>query len=512
MLAAIAQAEVPQLITVQGRLTDASGAPVTDGPYLIKFKIYGSADGSDSLWSSGFQTVTLSKGLFTYQLGSSEPLPEDLFTDTLRWLGITVGTDAEITPRTRLTSQAYASQSLRADTSRISATVYENAITGAEILDGTIMDADISSTAEIAPSKISGTVATLSGVNHFTADNYIDSGATFYIGENTLRADNNGIIVGNTYNPPSPGYLFTLSRFYDTSSSCFGLKNFVANSDTGDVYACYISAGYSSSQGDGSVYGIRTSVGYSSGGNGTVYGFYGNVNNNLSSSSSRYGAYISSGSSSNTAGYSYGVRASAYGGLGTYAVYGYAKYGVNSNYAGYFNGDVHVTGTMSKAGGSFKIDHPLDPEHKYLQHSFVESPDMMNIYNGNVILDAAGEATVVLPDYFEALNMDFRYQLTAIGAPGPNLYVAEEISGNRFRIAGGEPGMKVSWQVTGIRHDKWAEAHRVQVEVDKRPEEIGKYIHPEEWGQPIERSVDYDNIKEDLEAAEERARDNFEAP
>ena len=54
-----------------------------------------------------------------------------------------------------------------------------------------------------------------------------------------------------------------------------------------------------------------------------------------------------------------------------------------------------------------------------------------------------------LPDYFQAFNGDFRYQLTAIGAPGPNLYIAEEISGNRFKIAGGKAGSKVSWQVTG---------------------------------------------------------------
>jgi hypothetical protein len=109
------------------------------------------------------------------------------------------------------------------------------------------------------------------------------------------------------------------------------------------------------------------------------------------------------------------------------------------------NGNLSVTGTLSKASGSFKIDHPLDPANKYLYHSFVESPDMMNVYNGVIVLDAHGQAWVQLPDYFEALNQDFRYQLTAIGAPGPNLYVAKEVSGNRFRIAGGKPHAKVSW-------------------------------------------------------------------
>ncbi len=82
--------------------------------------------------------------------------------------------------------------------------------------------------------------------------------------------------------------------------------------------------------------------------------------------------------------------------------------------AAYFSGDVYVNGTLGKAGGGFKIDHPLDPANQYLQHSFVESPDMMNVYNGNIRTDANGEATVMLP-LFEALNRDFRYQLTVIG-------------------------------------------------------------------------------------------------
>ncbi|MCK4597432.1 hypothetical protein KAU04_05305, partial [bacterium] len=120
--------------------------------------------------------------------------------------------------------------------------------------------------------------------------------------------------------------------------------------------------------------------------------------------------------------------------------------------AGYFSGNVTVTGTLSKGGGSFKIDHPLDPANKYLYHSFVESPDMKNLYDGVVNLDNDGAAWVELPEWFEALNKDFRYQLTPIGAPGPNLYIAQEIQNNRFQIAGGPLGMKVSWQVTGIRH------------------------------------------------------------
>jgi len=180
----------------------------------------------------------------------------------------------------------------------------------------------------------------------------------------------------------------------------------------------------------------------------------------------------------------------AKGSLGS-ALYGVYGNDFDGSHAGYFNGDVHVNGTLTKNGGSFLIDHPLDPENKTLSHSFVESPDMKNVYDGVVTLDEHGEAVVELPTWFEALNRDFRYQLTAIGGPAPNLYIADEITDNRFRIGGGRVGLKVSWQVTGIRQDAWANAHRIPVERDKPEKERGTYLNPEEWGQSQERSVDW---------------------
>lgn len=172
-----------------------------------------------------------------------------------------------------------------------------------------------------------------------------------------------------------------------------------------------------------------------------------------------------------------------------YGVYG--RTSSASGYAGYFQGNLRTTATLTKAAGSFKIDHPLDPANQYLSHSFVESPDMMNLYNGNAVLDAQGEATVILPEWFEALNQDFRYQLTPVGAAMPNLYVAQKVQDNTFRIAGGVPGMEVSWMVTGIRHDAYANAHRIPVEEQKPAEERGLYLHPTELGQPAELGLDH---------------------
>jgi hypothetical protein len=155
---------------------------------------------------------------------------------------------------------------------------------------------------------------------------------------------------------------------------------------------------------------------------------------------------------------------------------------VDASGNGFFAGNLNVTGKVTKGSGSFKIDHPLDPANKYLSHSFVESPDMKDMYDGTVTTDARGLATVALPDYFEALNGDFRYQLTVIGQFAQAI-VAKEIGNGRFTIKTNRPRVKVSWQVTGIRHDAYANAHRIPVSEDKPAAEQGTYLHPDVFGQ-----------------------------
>ncbi|MBK6820344.1 MAG: hypothetical protein IPG85_12475 [Bacteroidetes bacterium] len=143
---------------------------------------------------------------------------------------------------------------------------------------------------------------------------------------------------------------------------------------------------------------------------------------------------------------------------------------------------------MSKLGGTFKIDHPLDPANKYLYHSFVESPDMMNVYNGNIITDANGESIVTLPDYFNALNKDYRYQLTVIGTFAQAI-IAKKVENNQFVIKTNQPNVEVSWQVTGIRNDAYAQAHRIQPEVEKESFNKGKYLTPVELGKSADLKI-----------------------
>jgi hypothetical protein len=204
-----------------------------------------------------------------------------------------------------------------------------------------------------------------------------------------------------------------------------------------------------------------------------------------------YGVYGTAASSAGV-----GVRAAATATSGTnYGII--ASTASASGYAGFFTGRVHVTSNLTVSGDlsvggtkNFKIDHPLDPANRYLVHAAIESSEMLNMYSGTVVLDATGAATVRLPEWFEALNRDFRYQLTCIGGYAP-VYVASEVRDGRFGIAGGRPGLKVSWQVVGARSDAHALAHPMAVEQDKPAEERGTYLDPEAHSQPAALGLDH---------------------
>jgi trimeric autotransporter adhesin len=189
-------------------------------------------------------------------------------------------------------------------------------------------------------------------------------------------------------------------------------------------------------------------------------------------------------------------------GHGIEAFAGFAGFAIKGK-AGLFHGNVQVNGVLSKAGGSFKIDHPLDPENRYLSHSFVESPDMMNIYNGSTTTDHNGLSVVELPDYFESLNRDFRYQLTVVGQFAQAI-IAEKVKDNRFTIQTSAPGVEVSWQVTGIRQDAWANKNRIPVEEVKSEKERGHYLHPDAFGKEEERSIEWANQPEMMREMKQR--------
>ena len=194
------------------------------------------------------------------------------------------------------------------------------------------------------------------------------------------------------------------------------------------------------------------------------------------------------------------LGASLVGAAGSHANSGYFGWIGTAGSAALFygpvtvTGDLNVSGTMTASSKSFLIDHPHNPTEMVLAHASIESNERINIYSGNVILDASGEATVHLPDYIEDINTDFRYQLTCIGG-WAQVYIAKEIQNNAFTIAGGTPGLKVSWEVTARRNDPWARTNQFVVEREKSEEHKGTYLHPEAYGMGKENQQAYEYIQ-----------------
>jgi hypothetical protein len=158
--------------------------------------------------------------------------------------------------------------------------------------------------------------------------------------------------------------------------------------------------------------------------------------------------------------------------------------------AGNFFGDVNISGTLNGSAPAVKIDDPLDPANKFLRHASVESSEMKNMYDGTVTTDGQGQATVQLPEWFEVLNTDFRYQLTVIGQFAQAI-IGHKIENNRFEIRTSAPNVEVSWQVTGVRQDAYAKAHPLAVEQEKEERLRGFYIHPELYGAPAEKQIEW---------------------
>ena len=391
-----------------------------------------------------------------------------------------------------------------------SAMLQSNSVTSAKITDGTITAADIGATQVVkALNNIKDNVTLVAGTNvtitpsgnnltiAATSTGVGGSGTTNYLprftaattlGNSAIFQSGTNLGIGTT----TPSYPLSV-----TGNNTTAIIHSVNTAGTSSALAAGLYG--QSNEADwygvggrfvGGWYGVYSSVTPS--GSQDYYGVYGVVSSGTSPAGTRYGVY---GSASGTGtGTRYGLRGSGVGGATNYGIYASAS-GGTTNWAGYFVGNVTVSGTLSKGGGSFKIDHPLDPANKYLYHSFVESPDMMNIYNGNVTTDGSGYAAVTLPDWFEALNKDFRYQLTVIGDFAQAI-IAQEVQGNQFAIRTDKPNIKVSWQVTGIRKDAFAEKYRIPVEEIKKDDEIGKYIHPDAFGIPETMSIDYERNRE----------------
>ena len=483
------QAQSPRLLNYQGVLNQ-NGTPA-NGTFIIRFAIYSAPTGGTPLYSET-QTVNVSDGVFNVLVGSVNPLPETLFTSGGdRYLGIKVGNDSEMTPRFRLSSVAYAFSAAHA-------AVADSVRSGTG--DGHSLDAADGDPKDVVFVDNAGNV----GVGTLNPNAKLDVLAT---GSNTaLAASTSGTGNAGVFTISNPQNNVAALAAITNGSNVAILGRNTGAGETGNAGFFEIQnqsnpapavEGITNGRGNAGLFTITNpqsnvaALAALTEGLATAV-FALNSGADFNSTAGFFQVQNANSPAAAVVGLTDGVGNAAFFRTlnATSPVSAlFAQHDNPNGSAAFFEGNITVTKNIFKGGGGFRIDHPLDPANKYLNHSFVESPDMMNIYNGNVVLDANGEAVVELPAWFEALNRDFRYQLTAIGDPAPNLYVAEEISGNRFRIAGGQAGMKVSWQVTGIRKDAHANAYRIPVEEDKAPAERGRYLEPELYGQPAARAI-----------------------
>jgi hypothetical protein len=551
LLAAMpAAAGVPTSISAQGKLTDGSDNPITGSQNFV-FKLFDAEIAGTEIWPAGAGENQVlnsdASGLWIASVGAVIPLTDAVFADTVRWLEITV--NGTTLPRVRLITGPFAHRVATVDgasggtiTSKVSiGPGHTN--TGADAFVAGASNEVAADNATIGGgydhyidgSALAGTIA--GGYSNWISQQFGTVGG----GNDNTASDTASTAAGGRQNHAAGAYAFIGGG---QSNSTLGAHSTIAGGKSNSTGANAAAVGGGESNYGGGQYST-VSGGYFNGASGSYATVAGGRENSAagdySFAAGRAARALATGTfvwadatgvinESNTSN-SFNIRAangfnmvansSSYGsyfnniGIGDgIRAYSATSQGVNwatiyatnfgsgsgiwatssTGYAGYFVGPVNVTGAIVKGGGGFKIDHPLDPENKFLYHSFVESPDMKNLYDGVSILDEKGEAWVELPEWFEALNRDFRYQLTCIGGYSP-VYIADKLAGNRFRIAGGAPGMEVSWQVTGTRQDAFANSNRIPVEEAKQGEEIGRYIHPTSFGKSKELGIDYEASK-----------------
>lgn len=485
-----AQSPVGSAITYQGQLKN-NGGPA-NGSFSMEFRLFDAlASGNPVGPTLAFDgqggnpsPVNVTDGLFTVALDFGA----GVFNSDRRWLEIKVAGQT-LTPRQELTAAPTALYALNADRlDGLSSASFLQAVPVPLALSGThathIIRGENASTANSSAGVLGvstaasgftyGVFGQSNSTNGFGLYGYATAatGPTYGVWGQSLSTSGYGVVGSNS---ATSG--LTYGGSFGVASTSGRAVNGMANAATGTTYGGYFESASTSgtgvyaraSAGSGSTYGVNSEClstsgiavfGLAGASTGITYGVYGQT-----LSTSGYGVV----------GYAQATSGTIYGVLG--ATNSAGGYGV------YSNGRFAATGTKS-----FQIDHPLDPDNKTLLHYCSEGPEPLNIYGGHVTTDAQGLAWVQLPDYFEALNREPRYQLTVIGQFAQAI-VAEKIQGNRFAIRTSRPGVEVSWEIKAVRNDRFVQRYGAPVEVEKSASERGKYLMPALYDQPRERGI-----------------------
>jgi hypothetical protein len=552
-LAAGPQAVVPRLMKFSGALHDGTGKPLS-GTVDVTFSLYSTEAGGEPLWFETQSVQADELGGYTALLGAmhTDGLPMDLFTSgEVRWLGVQVGLEAEQQPRVLLVSVPYALKAGDAETlggkpasaymlsdSQSASTTSTTGVTSATNTaqsgaSGKTQKGRKANASPLVacPSLTSDGTATANSIALFTSACNIENSVITQVGGNVgigtaspqtlLHLQNGSLMLRDGGAWPltmeqSFGSVFVITNG-GTNQMSFDYNGNLGVGTTSPLARVHIQNG-SLILRDGGAWPLTMEQGFGSiftitnGGNKQLaFDYNGNlgigttapaakldVKGNLNVVSSASGGIAlqvqaTDLGSSNTAisGLADGSNGSGVVGQANNGATASGVWGISSSgWAGLFSGNLSVSGTISAGVKDFKIDHPIDPANKFLYHASVESSEMKTIYDGTATLDSKGEAMVQMPSWFEALNGEFHYQLTCVGGYAP-IYIAQKIQKNTFKIAGGTPGLEVDWQVTGVRHDAYAQAHPLDVEVEKPENQRGYYLHPELFGQSPEKSLEW---------------------
>ncbi len=534
--AGTALAEIPRVMGYQGRVTDNGGNPVADGSYNMRFRIYTAQSGGTLLWDSGTHSTTTSGGVFNVMLGEAPHPALALAFDQDYWLLVTFDGEDQL-PRKRLGSVGYAYMA----SGLVPGTQVIGSITNATIPAAAVMGGNTAGgflPCGLWGSSISGAgvYGTAEGSTQWNFGAYGRSYSTQGDGVHGTASATTGAAYGGFFESASTSGRGLYAQATATSGTTYGLYGRsssttgrgvygVADATTGTNYGV---VGQTESASGTGVYGLAN------GSQGTAHAVHGvshadsgcgvyGVADATWSLAYPYGVYGVSKSHPYSVGVcgetttSTGVTSGVYGStvstqgrgvlgeaLGTsgtnYGVYGQTWSA--SGFGGYFAGDVHVSGDITKNNCYFLIDHPLDPENMLLRHSCVESPENLLIYRGTARLGSSGETLVELPTYFEALAAEGEASVHVTPRGRPFLTGYDWNPGHTSLTICGEPNCEVSWMVLADRDDPVTRERPHPVEEEKGPNskycDRGKLLRPTAYGYPESMGRDHEQRQETL--------------